>query len=473
MLYSDKEKHEQYILRQSMGFTITSSTEGAAHIEEDKKSFLAIATGLKSKAFIGIKTTQLRSLPGLIAGNEKTEEWRIEGAAEIDGELFFYGPYLEGSCLSEKSLNTEIIAELLTAFKMIKDRDFPMEDFSLSSVFRTDDGRILLFPPLLMNFLNSRRPEKNSLEMIAPWNHPDLEGEEARVFSLAAIAYKTIFGTPAFSGGNKEEIQRSMRKKDYAPLLLKDPALDKRIIRLIDDSFNGRSSLDVWNKTAPLLHSENRHDKSLSRQDLAAISAETEKKEKKRLKKQKNRLFINRNRTKLMMGAGGAILLALLIRTPLTNVLSPPATIGMSRKEVIQLYYDSYNNLDFENMEACIISKAGKDDINQVTTLYVTTRAQTAYGGSSGLLPAQEWKADGQQPVPPGTFIWGLTDINIEETTSNSFEINYKKWITSDTEEIEDSSPESILMTDIVHLSIINKAWKIDSLRRTIAGKTE
>ncbi|MBI9106657.1 MAG: hypothetical protein JEZ04_07900 [Spirochaetales bacterium] len=53
--------------------------------------------------------------------------------------------------------------------------------------------------------------------------------------------------------------------------------------------------------------------------------------------KQRKQAFLLKNKTKLIIIAASAVLLALFIREPLSEAMAPPATAGMSQKEIIQL----------------------------------------------------------------------------------------------------------------------------------------
>jgi len=133
-----------------MDFKIISSTKGTAIIEsENNKSYLAITTGLNSKSFKGINTSQFHSLPGLLIDKETITNWKLDGTTEIDGIVYYYGPLLSGSTLADIQIDQFILLELAQAFKLIKDKDVYENKFSLNSIFRTDDGKILFFPPYL------------------------------------------------------------------------------------------------------------------------------------------------------------------------------------------------------------------------------------------------------------------------------------------------------------------------------------
>jgi len=284
-----------------MDFKIISKTEGAAVIDNGINKFLAINSGLKNKAFVGVDTSKLQSLPGLIIENGEIHNWKLEGITEIDGITYYFGPYLEGKTLPELDLNPHILLELTAALHIIKDRKFPVRQFSLSSVFCTDDGRILFFPPHLMDFLNTHRKRQNSLKMIEPWNNPKLGGNEGRSFTIAALAYKSLTGEIPFAGESEEDIDKLISKKNYRSPLMVEPLLKKEIYSLIDDSFDGKGTLRLWRDVLTSWKSDGAIDRSLSMKDKEDIVTAQRKVDQKRIQRAKVSDFFFKNKTKLIV----------------------------------------------------------------------------------------------------------------------------------------------------------------------------
>lgn len=452
-----------------MDFTILSETEGAAVIENGADKYLAINSGLKNKSFLGIDTSKLQSLPGLIVDGDDIENWKISGITEIEGITYYYGSYLSGKTLPDLDITPQILQELTTALHAIKDKNFPVRQFSTSSVYRTENGKILFFPPYLMDFLNSRRSGKNSIEMIDPWNNPKLGGDKGRSFTIAALAYKSISGENPFCGETEEEIQEAIAAKSYKSPLLFQADLKKEISDLIDLSFRGEGTLSQWKKTLNSWINEGSVNASLSEREKEEITAlETSKENKRILKEKISRVFI-KNKNRLIFSLIGVVLLGSILHAPISKYLEPPVTMGLSQREVIDLYYDSFRTLDTEIMEDCITSQAGKGDINEISTIYVTSRVRSSYEGSSGLISPQQWISEGKTPVEPGVNVWGISDLKIQNLHDDRFEATYIKWHPSTIDDPEDKTPrmpERTEVKDILHLSVIDDAWKIDELNR-------
>ncbi|MDR1252457.1 MAG: hypothetical protein LBK62_09860, partial [Treponema sp.] len=72
----------------------------------------------------------------------------------------------------------------------------------------------------------------------------------------------------------------------------------------------------------------------------------------------------------------------------------------------------AFGSLDHTLMEACVLNKAGKGDIDLVTRYFVTTKVRQAYEYTSvAVIAAGDWFEMGAPPL--GTPIFGVTDLNI------------------------------------------------------------
>ena len=454
-----------------MNFKITSSGEGTSLINNGTENFLAIDTGLKNRSFIGVDTSRLQSLPGIIIDNGEIHNWKLKGITEIDGRTFFYGPSLTGKSFADLELTSGTLLELTSALLLIKDRNFPVRNFSLSSVFRTDDGKILFFPPYLMDFLNTHRLSKNSLKMIDPWNNRKLGGNSGRSFTIATLVYKTITGEIPFSGENEEEIEKNIIQINYKSPRLRIPAINENILQLIEDSFSGNGDLGKWPAVLNSWQSDGLIDTSISSEEKTRITEAEKKQEKKRIQKKNRMIFFNKNRTKLTIGSILVIILALILQAPISKAMKPPSTIGMTQQEVIELFYSCYKSLNTEILEDTITKKAGKSDINEISTIYVTTKVRTSYEGSTGMVDPAQWKLDGMKPVEPGIQVWGISDLLVKQISTDTYEAIYEKWSPAIVDDIEDKTPQLPIgykIKDIIHLSLIDDAWKIDELERII-----
>ena len=412
--------------------------------EINNTEYLAVSTGLKTRAFKGVNTSRMKSEPGFIIHGEDIKEWIIEGYKEIEGIMYFYGPAYPGTLLDSITDDNTLTAKLIESFRILGANGYKTEIFNISSVFVTDGGALLFFPPSLTDFINSNTSESEKQKLIFPWNNPELKGEEAVAFTITAIFYKNLTGDSAFNGKRREDFSVSMKRCDYSSPLLKQPALRKEIEQLISRSFRGNGNIDDWMELLPLIESGNITDDSISTEDMALISSAVLKEEKKRVFRRKRTEFLRNNRVKIIAAAISLTLLLSIIVPMITRALAAPVTVGMSQAEVVELYYNSFNSADFETMEDCITKQAGDGDIDQALSYTAIIKVRTAYEGP----------VDGESER-----IWELSNISITAMPeSDTFSIEYDRRLES----------EIFKVRDIVHLSEQRKAWKIDMLDRQI-----
>ncbi|MBB6478887.1 hypothetical protein [Spirochaeta isovalerica] len=452
-----------------MDFTISSTSEGSALIESSGKTYLAVDSGLKNRAFVGVDTSRLQSLPGLIVSGGEIKNWNLQGITEIDGHTLFYGPELSGKTLAAIHMTPAILEKLAQALYIVKDRNLPVRQFSLSSVFFCDNGDILFFPPRLMEFLNNHRVRQNSMKMIVPWNKPGIGGDEARAFTLASLAYIIATGKEPFPGESEEEIEKFISSVNYASPLIFEPRLSEEFVSLIDLSFRGKGSLALWRNLLKKWNDSGIVDASLSNEAVKDRELRERKREDARVRKTKAGFFLTKNRSRLIAAGIAVLIIGLVLQAPISKLLEAPVTVGMTQEEVVNLYYDSFRTLDTEALEDTITAKAGKGDINEISTIYVTSRVRTSYEGSTGLLDPEEWIAAGMEPVPPGTQVWGISGLKIKTLGNNTFEAEYSKWSPAVVEDPDSSKPMMPIeekTRDILHLSMDKDVWVIDRIER-------
>jgi hypothetical protein len=84
----------------------------------------------------------------------------------------------------------------------------------------------------------------------------------------------------------------------------------------------------------------------------------------------------------------------------------------MSPVQVAEAYYKAFGKLDHGFMDACVVDKAGKGDIEATMNFFVISRVRQAYEQKMTYLSAEEWLAEGSPVVE--ALIYGMTDIQIE-----------------------------------------------------------
>jgi hypothetical protein len=239
-----------------------------------------------------------------------------------------------------------------------------------------------------------------------------------------------------------------MRESVFLPLSLAAPGLDPHTAELVDRAIAG-----LKGKPAPRPAPEELGEvlgppgrgaaaffRDLSAEEREKLQEERDRSEKKRNLRVGTRRFLVRNTT-IITGITAALAVVILFANSMAaSRRSLPTTAGMDPLQVVESYYGAFGALDHTLMEACVINRAGKGDIDMITRFFVTSRVRQAYEFSSVMLSAQDWFAAG---APPTTAqIIGVTDLNITRIPGSGDEQYYRAeyiiWIPGTTDE-EDS----------------------------------
>lgn len=101
---------------------------------------------------------------------------------------------------------------------------------------------------------------------------------------------------------------------------------------------------------------------------------------------------------------------------------APPATAGMEPAAIIADYYEGQNTLDLTKLEDSL-AKGVKSPLSfELTNLFVTSRMRLANENIDPHISPDEWIASGRGPIPETYFVYGVTDLRIEQTGENSWQ---------------------------------------------------
>jgi hypothetical protein len=154
----------------------------------------------------------------------------------------------------------------------------------------------------------------------------------------------------------------------------------------------------------------------------------------------------------------------------LRNALAPPATVGKTPGEVVELFYTSINTLDNTTMEDCLDRKLDIAEVRETLHLYVISKVRMAYEGTSGFYSAQEWVDNGRPPLEGTEMIYGIAELEINREMEDTYRVTYEKWITSSGDDPEADSASlklvGTLHADRVFLRDTGKYWVIYRIDR-------
>jgi len=421
-------------------------------IREQGAEWLGISTGLRGKSFSISRLTSMRSSPGWIVGGPEIMEWRFQGFSTQEGEVWLYGEKVDGRPLSEvlgdgPAVALPLMARLLDALILLRDRSLPPFDLATDGVLFLSDGRLLFLPPEIMAELRSMRTFAENRDTYERVAHPDWKGETGQSFAMASMLYRTITGAFPFDGSGEEEIHDRVRKQRPASPQLAVPDLKEEVGQALMSCFSkaiptptrkglavdayAGPGLDGWK---PLLAAWTRDGilRSMSADEKEEARRKAEAEAQSAAKHYGRRRFWERNWKVVAVGAAGVLLVALVAQSILANVLAPRVTKGFPPRKVVETFYQSMNTLNQEAIEDCVMEKAGKGEKNEVVNLYVISRQVMAYEGKSNIMAADEWARKGRPVLASpqsvyGTIVGTLTEEQGEPNPV--FLVEYEKWV--------------------------------------------
>ncbi|MDR0730773.1 MAG: hypothetical protein LBF63_03830 [Treponema sp.] len=467
---------------------------GIFHVELDGKRRLGFDTGLNAQAFAQAKLAQFITQEGRIVLPDGTiKSWQPGGVIETEGTMVVWGPDFEGERFDlllspgREALALEALRYWLAAYPLVSEAGlWPAGLFVVLDGAGPYPVGTMFFPP---ERLRCRCIQAESGDLWLDGGESlvfqDLTGKAALSFTAGAVLYRIfanaaggallpdspafhrsargrpVLGPPVlersgalpFPSRDPEKLHQDMREGVFLPLGLAAPGLDPGIAGLADRAIAGlkgqqapRPSLEEFVELlGPPAGAAGRPPagvaarppaaffRELSLRERGKLREERERYEKKRNLSVGTRRFLVRN-TAIIGGIGAALAVVILFTSSMVSSRrSLPTTEGMDSREVVETYYGAFGALDHTLMEACVIKKAGKGDIDMITRYFVTSRVRQAYEFSSVMVSAQDWFAAGAPPT--AAQVLGVTDLDItwlagdEDGEEQRYRVDYIIWL--------------------------------------------
>jgi hypothetical protein len=497
---------------------------------QDGKPVLGFDTGLDARSFAQTKMSLFITQPGHIVypehaygarqgpaspPDEEIEIWQAGGVTELarqdagiknsasqgSSTMVIWGPHFPGEELAEVIINKD---EALDALRYWLKARIAVEKKSgggKESVFPGPAGALIVtvgqaskqalaenpypvgtvfFPPAR---LLKRTLDADGVLLDAErWIHPDLEGAEGISFCAGTMLYYVFCNAPPFQRDNSDELRQDIREGVFVPPNLAAPGLDPDMADLITRAISpipkpGSVSL----RRTPEFISDfigpqfskpaSSWLKTLSVKEISDIGAEREQYKKKTASVVKTRRFLVRNAAIIAVCFVALFAVMLFVRGLIQSRVDQPTTRGMTAIEVAEAYYGAFNALDHFMMQACVTGRAGRDDIQTVTSLFVVSRVRQAYETGQFFMSAQEWIEAARPATDRAVF--GITELVIRTISSDGentiLEADYIFWISAANSESEDvftAVPEGFATRDILTLAFQRGEWRITNIER-------
>jgi len=450
--------------------TISKGT-GSTQIEVNNIKRLAVTSNLTSKIYKQISIHDLLSEPGLLIQNNGVSNWVCTESLEIDGKLVFPGQFYEGKTLADTDLNIDILINLVSAFQMIIKENLSVNDIYTPGIFILNDNSILFFPPNLINYIIKQLTDQESMEYWQLYNHPNNSVKEQFSFAIAVLSFKLLTGELPYTGNSLLELREKMRSSKAIDIKLLLPGINANIAELVNSSLSlkevdltrWKHALEEWKKQGPT--------KKITNEEYQNIKKIADKKRKQLKNKFNRQRFLSRNWKTIGIILSILLILTLFSLGPIKNAMKPPVTLNMDATEVVNFYYQSYSDMNTENMEDCLKKGVGKKDINEATQLYVISKVRTGYEGKSGLVSAQDWSDGMITELKEGEQIAGIANLKVTYLGNSTFQANYIRWFSEALSENDSTGilkPKKVIYTDTLTLDKIKDVWTIVKLERNI-----
>jgi hypothetical protein len=428
--------------------------ERILHLEIGGERRLGFDTGLSPQAFAQAKLAQFIIQEGsIVLPSGRMLLWQPGGAEELKGTMVVWGPNFEGERL-DQLLDPAALASPEARRKALwalgrwiaaypQGKSLWPAGVLIAPAAQKDGpypAGTVFFPPegLRLRVVRAEGEEVwlNGGESLVC---RDLEGDASASFTAGAMLYRILAAekSPAgaalpFPARDKDLLHQDMREGIFLPLRLAAPGLDPAAADLADRALAGvkipvsrpplAAFTEILEKTGgTALFRE------LDSGELEKLREERRRFEKKRELTVGTRRFVVRN-TAVLAGIGAAVIIvSLFVNSMIASQRERPTTAGMDSRQVVEAYYGAFGKMDHTLMEACVLKKAGKGDIDMVARYFVTSRVRQAYEYTTeAVIPAQDWFEMGAPPT--GVPIFGVSDLSVARTAGGEAdeELNYR-----------------------------------------------
>jgi hypothetical protein len=406
---------------------------------EHGEKYIAVPVGDVARGTGLSRILALKTSPGWLVEQTRIGEWRFEGVVEKSGSVFLYGAYVAGTPLSSVltmpvTQALPFLLRLVQALARLSERGVPRFPLETDTILFTGSGGVLFLPPEVCREIRDHSAFSLTREGFESINHPDLKGDALASFSLAAILYRIITGSFPFMGAGAEEMHEQARKLEINPPSSVVPELSAEVSALVMAGL-GRArregvtlaewadSLSAW-QGQELFHALSPEEKEQAGHAAAARQQSATRSFGRRMFWEKNWKVVAIVTIVIIVAAAG-------VGSIVRNVLAPRVTRGFTPARVVETFYTSMNTLDHQTMQACVVGRAGREQINEATTLYVTSRVTQGYEGKSNVLSAADWDRQGRPLIVSPATLYGVTGVSLKEEQPSPapvFLVTFDKW---------------------------------------------
>lgn len=335
----------------------------------------------------------------------------------------------------------ELLRELTHALGMAGERLFWLQDsIPLSNFWFFDNGDILLLSDQMGDILDRFELDEDRFVDKSIWHaHNCVDGYGKAQF-LFQLLYYTLSGVAPFES---PEVRGNQFHAVPLGLLFPQQSSAQPVFKTIDKAisddrkfqFSVRKPMTFFIETLEQLS-------KVSEADLVPGENPGLEVYRSMLKKRADRrTFFRKKGLKVALIAIASVIVLGIAIFYVYRAVKPPETKDLNEVELIQWYYDAVTNLDVTAMEEPLRNGYNGPDMLEVSSLYVTSSYQKAYGGASNIINPNDWLRDGMPNLPQYSTVYGATCVKVEQLSDDVFRAYVTFWSTSnylDSSYIED-----------------------------------
>ena len=325
----------------------------------------------------------------------------------------------------------ELLRELTHALGMAGERLFwNLDSIPLSNFWFFDNGDILLLSDQMGDILDMFELDEDRFRDKSIWHaHNCIEGYGKAQF-LFQLLYYTLSGVAPFESS---EVRLNKFRAVPLGLLFPPQSSAQPIFRTIDKAisddrrfqFSVRKPMTFFIETLEQLSEIPEADLVPgANSGLSAYRAMLQK-------RADRRTFFRKKGFKAALIAVASVIVLAIAVFYVYRAVKPPETKDLSEPELIRWYYDALSNLDVSAMDEPLRNGYNGPDMLEVSSLYVTSSYQKAYGGASNIINANDWLKAGMPNLPQYSTVYGATDVQVEQLSDDVFRAYVTFWTTS------------------------------------------
>ncbi len=405
-------------------------------IEQKPYTCIAIGpTGVDLPSYL----LQGQKEPGyIIRPNEKPKAWYWQGLAVADGKRCLYFENLNLFSITEiattkRSEALSLVRELAQALSILpaKFLDLSSNVLPLWRIWGIEEGGFLILSQDLADLFSSCAEEEVRYNMVSAWVHHGIHIPFALSDQMTQLLYFAVAGFPPFGASEtREDRFRAL------PLSMASVDLEQRTTSFIDTTLrlglskqrDASGNLEsqkalAWflQATDDLVWNLQDRTEAPTYEEMKRVSSSASFLENQN--KRSDRSIFWRQKGWIVISVALTVILVVWFATGrIKDAIAPPYTAGMVAQEVIEEYYLAQNELDLQKMEASLAKKVKNPAAMEVTNLFVSRQTRKAYEGITTQIDPTVWIESGRPPLLEGTFLYGVSDIDVRAINSEEYE---------------------------------------------------